>query len=232
MTALSKHARIAGFLYILASAIGIVRLLYVPRVLFVHGDAAATAGNIAAHEGLFRLGMLCYLVGGVVWLFVPLALYRLLDRVDHDLAAVMVILGSLMQAVLYAINTVTDAAALALARGTPFLASFSEAQRDGLALLCLNLHHHLDVAFAIYAGLWLLPLGLLVYRSRFLPRFLGVWLVAGCLGWLAFCVTGIMWPESADHVFNYAQVLTLGEIATVLWLLIVGARPPRMAAAA
>ena len=117
MTALSRDARVAGLLYILASAVGIVRLLYIPKLLFVRGDAAATAANIAAHEPFFRLGILSYLVAGIIWLFVPLALYRLLKGVDQALAIVMVILGSLMQTPMYIINTVTDAAALMLVHG-------------------------------------------------------------------------------------------------------------------
>jgi Flp pilus assembly protein protease CpaA len=84
VTALSKNARVAGLLYIVASAVGIVRLLYVPNALFVRGNAAATAANIAAHEPLFRFGIFCYLLGGVIWLFVPLALYRLLKGVDQS----------------------------------------------------------------------------------------------------------------------------------------------------
>src|SRR6516165_12765838 len=97
MTSLSKNARIAGLLYIVASVVGFVRLGYIPKALFVHGDAAATANNIVAHESLFRLGIVSDLLGGALWLFVPLALYRLLKQVDHGLAVLMVILGSLMQ---------------------------------------------------------------------------------------------------------------------------------------
>src|SRR5262249_3268996 len=92
-----KDARVAGLLYILASAVGFARLAYIPKALIVHGNAAATANNIAAHESLFRLGIVSYLLGGALWLFVPLALYRLLKGVDQGLAVLMVILGSLMQ---------------------------------------------------------------------------------------------------------------------------------------
>src|SRR5215813_14002476 len=116
MTSLSKNARVAGLLYIVASVVGFVRLGYIPKALFVHGNATATANNIAAHEMLFRWGIVCYLLGGVLWLFVPLALYRLLKEVDHTLAVTMVILGSLMQTPIFVINTVTDAATLLLVR--------------------------------------------------------------------------------------------------------------------
>src|SRR5690348_9662854 len=97
MTALSRNARVAGLLYILASAVGVVRLIYIPNTLIVHGNGAATADNIAAHELLFRLGIVSYLVASVVFLFLTLALYRLLKGVNQELAVLMVILGSLVQ---------------------------------------------------------------------------------------------------------------------------------------
>ncbi len=169
MTSLSKNARVAGLLYILASVVGVVRLMYIPSALIVHGNAAATANNIAAHELLFRLGIVSYLLATVLFLLVTLTLYRLLKGVDQGLAVLMVILGSLMPVPIFFVNSATDAAALLFARGGDFLSVFDKPQRDAFAMLFLNLHHHLDLANAIFWGLWLLPLGLLVYRSRFLP---------------------------------------------------------------
>ncbi len=231
MTPLSKNARVAGLLYILASAVGVLRLVYIPEALFVHGNAAATANNIAAHELLFRLGIVSYLLGSALFIFVPLALYRLLKGVDQGLAVLMVILGSLMQVPIFFINSVTDAAALLFARGAVFLSLFDKPQRDAFAMLFLNLHHHLDLANAIFWGLWLFPFGLLVYRSRFLPRFLGIWLMMGCFAWLAFSFTGILLPGHEDKVFTIGQLFTLGEVATMLWLVIMGVNEQQLAVA-
>src|SRR5262245_44091261 len=153
MTSLTRRVRVAGLLYILASVVGFVRLGYVPRVLFVDANPAATAGNIAAHESLFRLGMLCYLGGATLWVFVPLALYWALKDVDRTLAVLMVILGSLMQVPIFFVNSMTDLAALLFARGAGFLSILDNAQRDAFAMLFLNLHHHLDVANGIFWGL-------------------------------------------------------------------------------
>jgi hypothetical protein len=231
MTSLSKNARVAGLLYILASVVGLVRLMYIPNALFVHGNAAATANNIVAHQSLFRLGIASQLLGSVLWLFVPLALYRLLKEVDQELAVLMVILGSLMQVPIFFINSVTDAAALLFARGADFLSVFDKPQRDAFVRLLLNLHHHLDLANAIFWGLWLLPFGLLVYKSRFLPRFLGVWLIIACFTWLAFSVSGLLLPGYEDKVFTIGQPFMLGEVVTILWLVIMGAKEKRSAAA-
>jgi hypothetical protein len=231
MTSLSKNARVAGLLYIVASVVGVVRLIYIPDALIVHGNAAATANNIAAHELLFRLGIVSELLAAVLWIFVPLALYRLLKEVDQALAVLMVILGSLMQVPIFFFNSLTDAAALLFARGADFLSVVDQPQREAFAMLFLNLHHHLDLANALFWGLWLLPLGLLVYRSRFLPRFLGVWLVMACFVWLAFSLTGLLLPGHEDKVFTFGQPLMLAEVATMLWLVIMGANEQRLAAA-
>lgn len=227
MTSLSRSARVAGLLYILASAVGFVRLGYVPRVLFVHGNPAATAGNLVAHELLFRFGIVCYLVGAALWLFVPLALYRLLKGVNQPLAELMVILGSLVQVPIFFMNSVTDIAALLFARGADFLSIFDKPQRDALAMLFLNLHHQGDLANEIFWGLWLLPFGLLVYRSRFLPRFLGVFLVIACFAWLALSVTGFLAPNYEATAYKFTQPFALGEVVTMFWLAIMGAKEQR-----
>lgn len=230
MTTLSKNARVAGLLYILASVVGVVRLLYIPEALFVHGNAAATASNIAAHELLFRSGIVAYLVSSVLFIFVTLALYRLFKGVDQGLAVLMVILGSLMPVPIFFVNSVTDAAALMFARGDVFLSVFDKPQREAFVMLFLNLHHQLDLANALFWGLWLLPFGLLVYRSRFLPRFLGLWMMIECFAWLAFSLTGFLFPGYEGKVFTFSQPLMFAELAIMFWLAIMGARDQRSAA--
>jgi len=232
MTSLSKNARVAGLLYILSSAVGFVRLGYIPKALIVHGNATATANNIAAHESLFRLGMVSELLAAVLWLFVPLALYRLLKEVDQGVAVLMVILGGLMVTPLFFVNAANDAGALLFARGGNFLSIFDKPQRDAFAMLFLRLHHQVDLANEIFWGLWLLPFGLLVYRSRFLPRVLGVWLMIACFAWLALSISGLLFPGHEDKIFVITQPVVLGEVAVMLWLVIMGAKEKPLAAAA
>ena len=220
---LSKKARVAGLLYLFGSLFGIVRLIYVPNTLFVYGNATATANNIAAHELLFRLGIVSYLLCAALWIFVTLALYRLFKEVNQALAVLMVILGSLMVTPIFFVNTVNDAAALLFIRGGGYLSVFDKPQRDAFARLFLDLHHQLDLANEIFWGLWLIPFGLLVYKSRFLPRILGVWLIIACFAYLALSFTGFLFPAYEDQAGNIAQPIMLGELATMLWLLIMGA---------
>jgi len=217
--------RVAGLLYLLLVVAGPIRIMYIPGRLFVHGNAAATAGNIATHEGLFRLGIVSDLFVGAIAILLALALYRLLKEVDHNLAVLMVILGGIMPAALYFFNVQNDLAALTLARGGGLLSAFEEPQRDALVVLFLNLHGQGFTAGEIFYGLWLLPLGMLTYRSRFLPRFLGVWLILNGFTYLVLSLTGLLLPQYEDRVSVIAFPILFGEVAFMLWLLIKGASP-------
>jgi hypothetical protein len=219
--------RLAGLLYLIASLFGFFGLMYVPGKLIVHGNATATAENITAHEMLFRSGIVVNLIGQALFIFVALALYELLKGVNQRQAAIMVILIVVSIPIAF-LNEVNSLAALLLVRGADFPTLFDKSQRDILALLFLGLHGRgFDVA-GIFWGLWLYPLGLLVYRSGFLPRFLGVWLMAGCFGWLADSFTALLLPQYQHLVSGWTMPLTLGEMAFMLWLLIRGAAPKRL----
>jgi hypothetical protein len=216
--------RVAGFLYLLLAVSAPLRLMYIPSTLFVRGDAIATAANIAANEWLFRLGILADLLTGVLAILVTLALYRLFKEVNRNLAMLVVILGSLMVTPIYFLNTLNDAAALMLVRGADFLSAFDKPQRDALAMLFLRLHHQGVVVNEIFWGLWLFPLGALVYRSGFIPRLLGLWLILNGFAYLALSLTGLLAPQYESAVFNSAFPATIAEVAFMLWLLIKGAR--------
>jgi hypothetical protein len=225
MSSTHNPGRVAGFWYLLLILIGPLRLIYIPSKLFVHGDATATVNNIAAHEWLFRFGMVSELVSALILIFLVLAFYQLFRGVDRYLAVLVVIFGGLMPAIIYFVNVTTDAGALMIVRAADFLSVFDKPQREALVMLLLRLHVHQFTATLILAGVWLFPLGLLVYRSRFLPRFLGVWLlIAGC-AWLIMGFTGFLSPQYQDREFTIFQPAFFGEIALMLWLLVKGAKP-------
>jgi hypothetical protein len=232
MSSTRNPGRVAGFLYLLLVIAGPVRILYIPSKLFVHGNATATAGNIAAHESLFRLGMVSDLFVGTIVIFVALVLYRLFKGVDQHLAVLVVILGGVLPSAIYFFNVLNDAAALVLVRGTDFLSVFDKPQRDTLAMLFLSLHDQGFVVGEVFYGLWLIPLGILTYRSRFMPRFLGIWLIVNGLAYLVLSFTGVMLPQYEDRVSSIVFPVLTGEIAFMLWLLIMGARPQARAVAA
>src|SRR5438552_8364149 len=148
------------------------------------------------------------------------------------LAWLVVILGALMVTPIYFLNTINDAAALLLARGADFLSAFDKPQRDALVMVFFRMHSQGILANEVFWGLWLFPFGLLVYRSRFLPRILGVWLMLNCFAYLAVSFTGLLFPQYEARVFNSAFPAMLGEVAIMLWLLIKGAKPQPLGAAA
>jgi uncharacterized protein DUF4386 len=232
MSSTHNPGRVAGFLYLLLIVIGPLRLIYIPSRLFVHGNAAATVNNIAAHESLFRLGIVSDLFCGVVLIFLVLAFYRLFKGVDESLAAQVVIFGGVMPALIIFVNVVSDAGALMVVRGAGFLSVFDKPQQDAIAMLLLDLHDHQITAAEILWGVWLLPLAVLVYRSGFLPRFLGVWLALGGFAYVILSLTGELWPPYQEKVFTYSQPAFFGELALMAWLLIKGARPQPPNAAA
>jgi hypothetical protein len=231
MSRITNPGRLAGVLYVVTSIFGFFAMGYVPNKLIVHGDATATANNLTASETLFRLGIASQLIGMAGFIFVALALYELLKGVDRRQAALMVILIVVSIPIAF-LNEVNSMAALLLVRGADFLSAFDKPEREAMAMLFLNLHGRGLVFCELFWGLWLLPLGYLVYKSRFLPRFLGVWLTLAGLGWVILCFTGILLPQYADKLNTYFQPLILGEIAFMLWLVIKGAKPPQIDAAA
>jgi len=232
MTSTRNPGRVAGLWYLLLVLIGPLRLIYIPTKLFVHGNAAATVNNIAAHEWLLRLGIAGDLAGAVILIFLTLAFYRLFAGVDRHLAVQVVIFGGVMPALIYFVGVVDDFGALMVVRGADFLSVFDKPQQDALAMLFLRLRDHQNTAAEILWGVWLLPLAVLVYKSRFLPRFLGVWLALGGFAYLILILTGVLWPQYQGKVFTISQPAFFSEIALMLWLVIKGARPPALDAAA
>jgi hypothetical protein len=151
-------------------------------------------------------------------------LYRLLSGVNKTHAALMVILGLLQIPIMF-LNVLNEIAALSLLRGADFLSAFDLPQRQALAMQFLNLHGDGFVVAGIFWGLWLFPFGILVFKSGFLPRILGVLLIAACFGYLADSLTSLLLPSYEDVVGRIANIpLTVGEPAIMLWLLIRGAK--------
>ena len=225
MHSLKKAGRIAGALYLSMVVTGPFSLIYVPSKLIVRGDATATASNILAHETMFRLAILADLVGQVIFICLAIALYRLLSSVNKTWAGLMVAFVLVASAVGF-LNTLNNIAALTLFRGADFLAVFDKPQRDSLGMLFIRLHSQGIFIDEMFWGLWLLPFGLLVFRSGFLPRFIGVWLMINCFAYVALSITALFFPEYYGAAFNWSQPVLFGELAIMLWLLIKGAKVP------
>jgi hypothetical protein len=229
MSSNQKTARIAGLLYLLVAITGAFSIMYVPETLIVRGDATATAARIASSELLFRLGIASGLICQITFIFLVLTLYRLLKDVDQSYATAMVALVLVAVPIAF-LNMLNNLAALVLLSGAEFLSAFTAAQLNALVLLFLSLHEQGIVIVEMFWGLWLFPFGVLVFRSRFLPRVLGVLLVIACFAYLIDSFTSLLLPRYKDIVSSFtAAPAGLGEFAILLWLLIKGTRVPASA---
>lgn len=228
---LKKQSRVAALLYFLNGIPAPFALLYVPSVLIVRGDAAATADNVRHSEALLRLGMAVELFSATVVIFAMLAFYQLFKSVSKKCALAMIILMLVSTPISY-LNVLNDLAALTFARGPAFLsAAFSRAQLDAFVLFFFRLHNQGIVLAQIFWGLWLFPFGILVLRSGFIPRFVGIaTIVAGC-GYVIASSVSLFLPPSAQGVADLAMILGLGELA-FFWMLFRGARETPLAARA
>ena len=220
-----KAARIAGAVYLSMIFTAPFTLLYIPNKLIVRGDATATANNILAHETMFRLAVLGDLITAVIFICLGIALYRLLSGVNKTWAMMMLTFVVVSAAVGF-LDTLNNIAALILFRGADFLTVFDKAQQNALGYLFIRLHTQGIFINELFWGLWLFPFGLLVFRSGFLPRFIGIWLMVNCFGYVALCVIALFSPEYYNSAFRWAQPILFGELAIMLWLLIKGANVP------
>jgi hypothetical protein len=225
-----KAARTAGAVYLLETVSGPFSLIYVPSTVVVSGNAAATAANLLAHETLVRFAMLGDLWSGVISIVLMLALYRLLGAVDHEQAVLMVVLGGVVVAPIFFLNSLNWFAALTLAHGESYLGAFTTAQQQALAMLFLRLHGQGNIVNGLFWGLWLFPFGSLVMKSGFLPRWLGLWLLIDGVAYVLFSITGILAPHYRDLAFTIGQPAFFGEVAIALYLVIKGANVPRVTA--
>lgn len=224
MTFVKDPGRYAGSLYVLTSILGFFAMGYVPGKLIVHANATLTANNIAASETLFRFGIALQLLSQAGFVFVAVALYDLFKDVNRRRALLMATL-ILVSIPIAFLNELNSFAALVLVRGADFLSIFDKPHRDTLAMLFLNLHGQGFTVSELFWGLWLFPLAMLVYKSRFLPRFLGVWLALAGFAWVILSLTGILFPQYEHAVYVSSQPAFFGEIAFMFWLLVKGATP-------
>jgi hypothetical protein len=226
MRSTRQQARFAGLLYLFMCITGLPGLLLIPKALIVSGDAMATAHHLRASTTLFRLGVASELFHQVVFAYLALALYDLFRSVHRSLATQLVLLVAMSVPIMF-LNTLNELAALILVGAPPFLATFSPHQLDSLAYFFLQLHGQGIGVVDVFWSLWLVPFGLLVMRSGFLPRALGVLLLAGATGAMIGAVTSVLPTLSNPVVDAVGQVLALGELPIIVWLVFPGARESR-----
>jgi hypothetical protein len=218
-----KAARMAGAVYLSMVLTGPLSLIYIPDKLVVRGNATATAANILTYENMFRLWIIGDLWTSVIFICLGIALYHLLSGVSRPWALLMLSFVLVSAAVGF-LDTLNNIAAGLLFRGADFLSVIDKAQRDALGMLFLRLHSQGTFINELFWGLWLFPFGLLVFRSGFLPRFIGVWLMINCVAYLVLSPIALFAPGYYGKAFQLATPFLFGEMAIMLWLLIKGAK--------
>jgi len=211
------YARIAGIFYLSLVPLGFFGSKYIPSIT-VPGNAAETVRNIVAHTSLFRLSMLSALVTPIVTIMVALFLYELLQPVNRRQAVLMVVFAS-AAAPIAMLNELNHFAVLLLLNGADYLKAFSVHQVYSQVMLLLDLNHYGAFITAIFWGLWLLPMGYLVFQSGFLPRIIGVLLIIAGVGYVVDSAALFLVP---DLDISISQFTFVGELFLLLWLLIKG----------
>ncbi len=218
-----RLARVAGLLYLLMSVTSAFSLASIPSWSVGATDASAVVRKILDAPLRYRLGAVSELASQVIFVFLVLALFELLKEVHRTRALAMVALV-LVQVPMGFANLLLGLAPLVVQSGASYLSVFSKEQLDALTLVALNTRGYGVKSLMVFWGLWLLPFGMLVYRSGFLPRVLGVLLLVGCFGHVAVGTASLLMP-SLERTVAPLTALALGEILICLWLLTRGANP-------
>jgi len=217
-----RLARIAGALYLVNIVGGAFAIGYVPAVVVVTGDAAATAHNIQANELLYRLGLTAHVIVTVTNMPLAVIFYELFKIVNRRFA-LLVVFFTLVGTAIEAANLLHQFAPLTLLAGGPSSSGFTPDQVNALVYLPLALQVISYDISGVFFGFYGLCLGYLILRSTFLPRVIGALLAIGALSYLTYSFASFLSPGFAAHLVPYIQLPSLvGEGSLTLWFLIAG----------
>ena len=217
-----KTARMAGLFYLIF-ILTTVLAAYIRSTIIVSEDAAATANNIIGSELFFRIGFVTELVSAVFFVLAAWALYVLLKPVNKNLALLFLLLN-LGGVAVECINALNLFAAIQLLSGANYLNVFQTGQLQAMAMSSLNLYTSGFLIAQIFFSAWLLPLGYLVYKSRFLPRPLGLLLILDFFGNMSWFLQGFLLPDYGILAYPGNAISFIAEIALTLWLLIMAVK--------
>lgn len=223
VNSLKRTAHHAGLLYLMWVLTGIYGIIYVPSKTMVEGNAMATANKMLANETVFRTGVINDIISATLWVLIALALYRLFKHVDEHQAKLLVVLVVVQIPVVF-IMQAFNLSSLMIFKGE-ILRTFEDRQRQDLAMFMITVNEQVTTGLVMFWGLWLLPFGRLVYKSGFIPRILGIFLVLNGIAFILYCFTSLFLPDYKELFFKMATpIWTLGEISIMLWLLIKGVK--------
>ena len=215
-----KTARLAGLIWLLMFIFGPIAQIIRSR-LFVTDDMAATAQNIMSNELLFRLGFVSDLIMMVLLLLLPLVLYKLFHSVNKNLSILMVVFV-MVSVPINMLNLLNEFAAVHLLSGAEYLNVIGPDQLTANAMLSYDLYLHGYEIANVFFALWLIPLGMLVYKSDFLPKILGILLVLGGCGLLLEVFIYFLLPGNETITTILLIPQTISEFVFLMWILVKG----------
>ena len=222
-----KTARMAGLIYFLYFVTHIISDVCRDG-LIVAGDAAATASNILAREGLFTITAVGDLVAAALFGLSAWALYVLLKPVNKNLALLFLLLNLGGVAIQCSSDIFLFASSL-LMNGSDYLKGFQADQLQALAMFSLTLREKGFLISQLFFGAWLFPLGYLVFKSGFLPKILGIVLMVHCFTWVSTFFQSFLFPGFDAITYVSWPLGFIAEVGLTLWLLIMGAKDPKPA---
>jgi hypothetical protein len=218
-----RLARIAGVLYLLV-AIFAAFAYNVYNKLYVAGDATATAANVVANSGYVCMAVVADLVQATAWVFLALTLYRLLKHVHPGAARAMVVLVAIGAGIV-CLNNVFEFEGMRVATDSSYAAALGAGGSNGLVLLLLDTQHYGGLIASVFYGLWLVPLGYLVYKSGMFPKALGVALITVCVCYHVKLLAAFLSPDLWTVIQGYVSIpIWVFELWMVFYLLLIGVR--------
>jgi len=211
------YARVAGVLYLVVIIAGIIAQMGIGGRIIVTGDAAATAANILLHKGLFQLGFTIYLIEMTCQIAQMALFYILLKPVNKNVALLGLVF-SLIGCTIKTVSRIFYIAPLLVLGDSHYLGVFNSDQLQALSLLLLNINDRAAGMALAFFGISTFINGYLIFRSDFLPRFLGALSMLGGVGWLTF-----IYPPLGNQLFLFILLIGLiGSATQITWLLTKG----------
>ena len=224
---LKTKARFAGILYFLIGVFGFFGIMYIPSQIEVLGNVHATFNGLIENEFLFRMGIYSHLLNTVVMTMISLIFFQMFSHINKYWAMLMVAFVLVHISFEFGME-VLNITAIRIADGS-FLESLELLQRQEWTYLFLRMANYGSVGLAIaFWGLWLIPLGILIYKSDFIPSIFGILLVAGGVAYITDSIFFILFPGSGGIFKDLLMVVpSIAEISFIFWLLIKGVSTPK-----
>ncbi len=221
--------RLTGLLYLIVIICAGFSQGYVRETLIIAGDPADTANNILQNEGLYRLGLSMDLIAFIIDAVISVLLYQMFKPVNKNLALISAALRLIAHPAIGSLNLLNHYLALHVLGESDYLSGFTTDQLQSLSLLFTDAHQYGYLIAGGFFGLHLLLLGILIYRSGYIPKLIGGFLVGSAAGYLLETFGDFTLPGYESYTALIVGVAAAaGEVTFTLYLLIKGKRASKL----